>query len=94
MKSIFRSIVAIAALAIAAAASVTANVVTSVYAIARGVRDRAIRFIVHAVEVVAVAAAAVRDAVVLFIAAKSFVQRIVRRERLHVTPGWRLCPSI
>lgn len=52
------------------------------------------QLVLGAVEAVAQAAASVRDAVVLFVAARSFVQRIVRRERLHVTPGWRLCPSI
>lgn len=25
--------------------------------------------------------------------AKSFLQRILKRERPHVTPGWRMCPS-
>jgi membrane-bound lytic murein transglycosylase B len=26
--------------------------------------------------------------------AKAFVQRIMKRERPTVTPGWRMCPSI
>jgi len=26
--------------------------------------------------------------------AKAFVQRILKRERPTVTPGWRMCPSI
>lgn len=25
---------------------------------------------------------------------KAFVQRILKRERPNVTPGWRMCPSI
>lgn len=37
---------------------------------------------------------AVRRAVIFFVAARSYVQRIERRKDLQLTAGWRLVPSV
>lgn len=34
-----------------------------------------------------------RRAVVWFVVAKAFVQRLAKRERLVLTASWRMCPS-
>lgn len=94
MKSIFRSLVAIAALACVSAICYAGELATSLVTAARTSSDRIRHLVLDAFQAVAQSSAAVRDAVVLIVAAMSFVQRIVRRERLQVTSTWRLCPSV
>jgi hypothetical protein len=94
MKRFFCSALAIASLACVAVLAFADDIGDRLITAVRSGRYRIKHFLLDAIEAVAQPAAAVRDAIVLFVAAKSFVQRIVRRERLHVTPGWRLCPSI
>lgn len=48
----------------------------------------------HVVDVLAPTADSDRAPAVRFVQAKAFVQRIIRRERLQMTSGWRMCPSI
>lgn len=94
MKSTIRVLVAMSALAIAAAVSACSSAFTALSDVFRTARVRAFGFVLGVFEHAAQGQAAVREAVVLILAAKEFLQRIVRRERIEMTPGWRLCPSI
>lgn len=51
-------------------------------------------FLFDGIKLVAGMPEAPKEPAVLLVKAKAFVQRIVKRERPMVTPGWRMCPSI
>lgn len=94
----FHSIVAIFALGISMA-------VTAVFAVASACRSQFLditkkvsgavkRVFMEACEMAAQGQVAVYRAVILLVAARSFTQRIERRERMQVTASWRLVPSV
>lgn len=62
--------------------------------IARKLGGAASRVFLDACELVAQGHAAVYRVVIMFVAARSFAQRIARRERMQVTASWRLVPSV
>jgi hypothetical protein len=82
MKStLFRSVLAFAALACAAASS---TFVATVRAIKNLVLD-GFKLAVPAVEA--------RRPAVLFVQARAFVLRLAKRQRPEVSGSWRMCPS-
>ncbi|WP_294767218.1 hypothetical protein [uncultured Rhodoferax sp.] len=57
-------------------------------------KDFAVKFTLDAVKLVAGAQPESKGPTVVLVQAKAFVQRILKRERPRVMPGWRMCPSI
>jgi len=84
--------VALLACAAVAAFSVSTydHAVTAVSVAYRGVKD----FLVEGFKLVAGTPETPKEPAVQLVQAKSFVQRIVKRQRPMVTPGWRMCPSV
>lgn len=94
----FHSIYAIIALA-------TAMAVTAVFSVLSACRSEFIdmakkvggavkRVFLEGCELAAQGQVAAHRAVILFVAARSFTQRIERRERMQLTASWRLVPSV
>jgi hypothetical protein len=91
-RGFFRSIAVMALMACAAFSTsvyeaVVMPVLTMYHALKRTVVDWVHRALAACSCVLVLKPAAV------FASAKSFVLRIMRRQRPHVTPGWRWCPS-
>ncbi len=94
MKSTFRSFLAVAAMACAASLAYVDRKVFEPVAMAyRAVKRAVSGWVLRALDVVASKKALDLNPVSIFAAAKSFYLRIVRRQRPHVTPGWRWVPS-
>lgn len=72
--------------AVATAAERVAQVATSAVKLATGL-------MLHGFELAASKDEGKSAVVVAFVQAKAFVLRKMKRERLHVTNDWRMCPS-
>lgn len=95
-RSSFRSLIAIAALAVSAAsrAFVTAAVASRAYVV--GAVTRARDFLLNAftpATSIQPKEPSEHKPRMALVAAKAFIQRLAKRERPRVTPMWRMCPS-
>lgn len=92
MKSVFRSLAAIALMACAAFAGACVIVVDPIMAVARKIKQAVVRFVSGALAL----AARWRDlnpVSIIVHRMKSFWLRQARRERPVITASWRMCPS-
>jgi hypothetical protein len=94
MKSTFRRLAAVALMACAASLAYVDRKVFDPVAMAyRAVKRAVSGWVRRALAVVAPKQVLDLNPVSIFAAVKSFYLRIVRRQRPHVTPGWRWVPS-
>ncbi|AVQ81663.1 hypothetical protein [Variovorax sp. PMC12] len=95
MKSFRSSIAAFALIALAAASSAVAIGFGYVAAGARAVYRVACDLVSGGLKLAArIDGAGFARPAVLLTQARAFVLRLAKRERPHLTPGWRMCPSI
>lgn len=94
-KSYFRSLAVMALMACAAVSAFAREAFVVPVAMAcKAVKRVVISWVLRGLDLVVPKQAQDLNPVSLFAAARSFYLRIVRRQRPHVTPGWRWCPSI
>lgn len=92
--SVFRSLVAMALMACAAFATTCYEaVVAPVVAAYKVVKRCLASWFTSVLALVNVKAGLDLNPVSIFASAKAFYLRLVRRQRPHVTTGWRMCPS-
>lgn len=84
-----RSLYALALACVALAASAVSHVVDAAVSAYRFAKD----WLVDGFKLFASTDTVSRPTIAR-VQAKAFVQRIMKRERPTVTPGWRMCPSI
>lgn len=87
------SLFSIALLACAALASVAVSTFDRAVSAVSAAWACAKSFLFDGIKLVAGTPEPSKQPSVLLVKAKSFVQRIAKRERPTVTPGWRMCPS-
>jgi hypothetical protein len=85
-----RSLYALALACVALAASAVSHVVDAAVSAYRFTKD----CLATGFKLLAGEAADLNPVSIRITQAKAFVQRIMKRERPTVTPGWRMCPSI
>ena len=93
MRSNFTRILSFAAMACLAAAAFVAGTGVAIAATARRVWD-AVTAWVSPPEAIHSKSPDQTRAGVALVTARAYVQRMLRRNRPDVTPGWRMCPSI